>query len=110
VCTHCRKGVEYQVQQNLLELNAIALDRQDRRREIELHGDPAPDRVGVDDAANRAEQVVEIDVGKARRFALEHVAHRLNHVAGALGDLADVRERVAHPEGRAEERRAAAFL
>ena len=66
----CRKGVEHQVQHDLLELNAVALDRQDRRREVELDGDPVPDRVAVDDALNRADHVVEIDVGKARRVAL----------------------------------------
>jgi hypothetical protein len=93
---HGAEGIEHQVQDGLLKLDAVTLDRPDVGRQVEVDRDLVQIRVAVRDSLDDADHIVHIDVGKARRraVALEHGAQSANDFAGALGDLGVVEEDV----------------
>ena len=71
---HGAEGIEHQVQDDLLKLDAVALDRADVGRQVEVDRDLVQIRVAVHDALDDADRMVHVDVGQARRraVALEH--------------------------------------
>ena len=95
--THGTEGVEHEVQDDLLELNAVTLDRADVGRQVKVDRDFVQIRVAVQDALDDADHMVHIDVGQASRgaVALEHGVQPVNDRARPLGDLTDVDQRPA---------------
>src|SRR5436190_5082191 len=95
---HGAERIEHQVQDDLLKLDAVPLDRADVGRQVEVDRDLVQNRVAVHDALDDADHAVHVDVGQARRraAALEHGVQPADDVAGARGDLADVLQRASH--------------
>ena len=64
---HGAESIEHQVQNDLLKLDAVTLDRADVGRQVEVDRDLVQMRVAVRDALDDADHVVHVDVGQARR-------------------------------------------
>ena len=95
---HGAEGIDHQVQHDLLQLDTVASDRADVRRQIEVDRDVVHIRVAVRHPLDHADGLVHINAGHPlrRAVALHHGAQSADDFAGALADLAHVGQRAAH--------------
>ena len=90
------ESVEQEVQDHLLQLDAVTVHQRSRRRQMQGERNPPDEGVALDQPGDVAHQVVEVEVLELLRFLLAHEAPQVaDDVARAAHVLSDVEEDVA---------------
>src|SRR6185369_17971090 len=87
--------VHDQIEQDLLQLDAVALDRRQVRSQIENHVDVAIEQIAADDAEDVEHDIVHVQAPVIRAILAQHRPQPADHLTCALVVFDDVGQAVA---------------
>ena len=93
---HCVGAIHDEIEQYLLQLDAVALDRRQGWFEIENHFDVAIEQVAADDAQYVEHDVVHVQAPVIRAILAQHRPQPADYLASALVVLDNVGEAIAN--------------